>query len=180
MSVKLLKLHCRIFYWTFTGRINKLAPRLKLTLTNGQAEKILIVFPMDEPSFRVALYTFRRLGQEDKYKINYKYIIKEQFKDLFHLRIGNSIFINYTDQENILSGEKNLLHTLQQNKFDIIVDLNPKFQLAISRLISLMKSDMKVGFSSDFSDKFYNIQLDISKSGIMEKGFKQINWILAQ
>ncbi len=61
-----------------------------------------------------------------------------------------------------------------------IVDLNPKFQLAISRLISLMKSDMKVGFSSDFSDKFYNIQLDISKSGIMEKGFKQINWILAQ
>jgi len=52
--------------------------------------------------------------------------------------------------------------------------------LAISRLISLMKSDMKVGFSSDFSDKFYNIQLDISKSGIMEKGFKQINWILAQ
>jgi hypothetical protein len=72
------------------------------------------------------------------------------------------------------------LHTLQQNKFDIIVDLNPKFQLAISRLISLMKSDMKVGFSSDFSDKFYNIQLDISKSGIMEKGFKQINWILAQ
>ena len=36
------------------------------------------------------------------------------------------------------------------------------------------------GFLSDFSDKFYNIQLDISKSGIMEKGFKQINWILAQ
>ena len=69
---------------------------------------------------------------------------------------------------------------MQNTKYDIIVDLNPKFQLAISRLISLMKSDMKVGFLSDFSDKFYNIQLDISKSGIMEKGFKQINWILAQ
>ena len=149
MSVKLLKLHWKIFFWTFTGRINKLGPRMRVTLTQGRAEKILIVFPMDEPSFRVALYAFRKLGQEDTSWRKYKYVIKEQFKDLFHLRIGSSIFINYTDQENILSGEKNLLHTLQQNKFDIIVDLNPKFQLAISRLISLMKSDMKVGFSSD-------------------------------
>ena len=41
-------------------------------------------------------------------------------------------------------------------------------------------SDIKVGFVSYFSDHFYNIQLNISKSGIMEKGFKQINWILAQ
>ena len=68
----------------------------------------------------------------------------------------------------------------EENKFDIIVDLNPTFQLAISRFISLLNSEMKVGFVSDFSDRFYNIQLDISKSGIMEKGFKQINWILAQ
>ena len=73
------------------------------------------------------------------HKRQFIFIVKEQFKDLFHLRIGSSIFINYTDQENILSGEKNLLHTLQQNKFDIIVDLNPKFQLAISRFISFIE-----------------------------------------
>ena len=180
MSLKLLKLRWRIFFWTITGRIKKMHSRLQLTLSQGNPENILIIFPMDEPSFRVACYAFRDLGKKNVHKRQFIFIVKEQFKDLFHLRIGSSIFINYTDQENILSGEKNLLHTLQQNKFDIIVDLNPKFQLAISRLISLMKSDMKVGFSSDFSDKFYNIQLDISKSGIMEKGFKQINWILAQ
>jgi len=72
------------------------------------------------------------------------------------------------------------LNSLQKIKLDIIVDLNPTFQLAISRFISLLKSEMKVGFVSDFSDRFYNIQLDISKSGITEKGFKQINWMLAQ
>jgi len=180
MSLKLLKLRWKIFFWTITGRINKLHSRLQLTLSHGNPESILIVFPMDEPSFRVACYAFRDLGKDNVQKRQFIFILKEQFKDLFHLRIGNSIYINYSDQDTFLSGEKYLLQSLQQNKFDIIVDLNPKFKLAISRFISLLKSEMKVGFASDFSDLFYNIQLDISKSGIMEKGFKQINWILAQ
>ena len=180
MSLKLLKLRWKIFFWTMTGRIKKMQSRLQLTLSHGNPENILIVFPLDEPSFRVACYAFRDLGKNNVQKRKFIFIVREQFRELFHLRIGDSIFIKHSDKDIILSGEKLLLQSLKQNKFDIIVDLNPKFQLAISRLISLLKSEMKVGFASDFSDQFYNIQLDISKSGIMEKGFKQINWILAQ
>ena len=135
---------------------------------------------MDEPSFRVACYAFRDLGKQDGQKRKFIFLVKEQFNDLFHLRVGDTIFIRYSDQYTILSDERSVLQTIKQYEFDIIVDLNPEFHLGISRLISLLKSDMKVGFSSDFSDRFYNIQLNISKSGIMEKGFKQINWILAQ
>tara|TARA_B110000263_G_scaffold103499_1_gene90491 strand:- start:2320 stop:2922 length:603 start_codon:yes stop_codon:yes gene_type:complete len=180
MSLKLLKLRWKIFFWTMTGRIKKMQSRLQLTLSHGNPENILIVFPLDEPSFRVACYAFRDLGKNNVQKRKFIFIVREQFRELFHLRIGDSMFIKHSDKDIILSGEKLLLQSLKQNKFDIIVDLNPKFQLAISRLISLLKSEMKVGFASNFSDQFYNIQLDISKSGIMEKGFKQINWILAQ
>jgi len=179
MSVKLLKLRWRIFYWTFTGKIDKLSSRLSLTLTKGKTKNILIVFPMDEPSFRVALYTFRELGKNDTYQRIYKFIIKEQFKDLFHLRTGTQIWVRNTNYENILSDEKQILDQLKNMKYDIIIDLNSNFHLGISRLISFLKSDIKVGFSTPFSDKFYNIQLDISKSGIMEKGYKQVNMILA-
>ena len=178
MSVKLLKLHWRIFYWTFTGRINKLGPRLKLALTKGQLEKILIVFPVDEPSFRVAQYTFRALGQQDGCQKNYKYIINEQFKDLFHLQTGSMTLIRNSEYENMLSDEKEILDQLQNIQYDIIIDLNSKFHLGIARLISLLQADLKVGFSTPFSDKFYNIQLDIGKSGIMEKGYKQVNMML--
>ena len=180
MNLKLLKLRWRLFFWTITGRIKKMHSRLQLTLSQGNPENILIIFPMDEPTFRVACYAFRDLGKDNVQKKQFIFIVKEQFKDLFHLRIGNSMYINHSDNDTIVAGEKLLLQSLKQNKFDIIVDLNPTFQLAISRFISLLNSEMKVGFVSDFSDRFYNIQLDISKSGIMEKGFKQINWILAQ
>ena len=179
MSVKLLKLHWRIFYWTYTGRINKLGPRLNLTLTKGRANNLLIVFPMDEPSFRVALYAFRGLGKKDTYQRNYKYIIKEQFKDLFHLQSGTPVLVRDSKNENILSDEKEILEQIQNIQYDIIIDLNSNFHLGIAHLISLLKADIKVGFSTPFSDYFYNIQLDIRKSGIMEKGYKQINIMLA-
>ena len=160
MSLKLLKLRWQIFFWTITGRIQKMHSRLQLTLSQGNPESVLIVFPMDEPSFRVACYAFRDLGKKNRHKIDFIFLVKDQYT--------------------ILSDEKLILQALKEYKFDIIVDLNPEFHLGISRLISFLTSDMKVGFVSDFSDHFYNIQLNISKSGIMEKGFKQINWILAQ
>ena len=180
MSLKLLKLRWRIFYWTITGRIKKMHSRLQLTLSHGYPESVLIVFPMDEASFRVACYAFRDLGKQDDQKRKFIFLVKEQFDDLFHLQVGNKMLIQNSAQNNTLSDEKFVLKTLKQYKFEIIVDLNPEFHLGISRLISLIKSDMKVGFASDFSDRFYNIQLNVSKSGIMEKGIKQINWMLAQ
>ena len=154
--------------------------RLQLTLSQGHPESVLIVFPMDEPSFRVACYAFRDLRKKDGKRRKFIFLVKEQFEDLFHLRMGDTMFIRHSNQYTILSDEKLVLQALKQYKFDIIVDLNPEFHLGISRLISFLTSDMKVGFSSDFSDRFYNIQLNISKTGSMEKGFKQINWILAQ
>ena len=180
MSLKLLKLRWKIFFWTITGRIQKMHSRLQLTLSQGHPEKVLIVFPMDEPSFRVACYAFRDLGKMDGQKRKIIFLVKEQYEDLFHLRMGDTMFIQHSNKNAILSDERSVLQRLKQFKFDIIVDLNPEFHLGISRLISLIKSDMKVGFASDYSDRFYNIQLNISKSGIMEKGFKQINWMLAQ
>ena len=154
--------------------------RLQVTLSQGHLETVLIVFPMDEPSFRVACYAFRDLREKDGKRRKFIFLVKEQFEDLFHLRMGDTMLIQHSNQHTMLSDEKVVLQALKQYKFDIIVDLNPEFHLGIARLISFLTSDMKVGFVSDFSDCFYNIQLNISKSGIMEKGFKQINWILAQ
>ena len=43
----------------------------------------------------------------------------------------------------------------------------------------ILISGIKIGFKNLFSDKFYNIQLDISKTGIMERGYKQVHTMLA-
>ena len=63
MSLKLLKLRWKIYFWTMTGKIKKFQSRLQVTLTQGKPEQILIIFPSEESSFRVAYYTFRDLGK---------------------------------------------------------------------------------------------------------------------
>ena len=112
MSLKLLKLRWKIFFWTITGRINTLHSRLELTLTSGYPESALIVFPMDEPSFRVACYSFRDLGKQDDKKRKFIFLVKEQFGDLFHLRVGDKILIQNSANNNTLSDEKLVLKAL--------------------------------------------------------------------
>ena len=99
MSLKLLKLRWKIFFWIVTGRIKKLHSRLQLTHSHGTTENILIIFPADEPSFRVAYYTFRDLGKKTSRKMNFMFLVKEQFRDLFHSRMGETIFTKDSDKE---------------------------------------------------------------------------------
>ena len=178
MSLKLLKLKSKIFFWSLTGKIKKLQSRLQLNFNMGDVENVLIFFPTDESSFRVAYYTFRDLGKTSKKNIKFVFVIKEKFNNLFHLPNGDIILMKDSNKDSILLDEGIILKKLKKYNFDFIIDLNTTFHIGVSRLISSLNSKMKVGFESDFSDIFYNIQLDISKSGIMEKGFKQINWMI--
>ena len=61
---------------TLTGRIKTVVPKISLNYKDKRTRNIVIVFPMDEPSFRVAIYTFRKLGKNDTYKRNFKFIIR--------------------------------------------------------------------------------------------------------
>ncbi len=63
-------------------------------------------------------------------------------------------------------------------KFDLVIDLNPEFHLELSKFISRINSEYKMGFKSIFSDYFYNIQLNIPPSGFLERGYKQVNKII--
>ena len=178
MSLKLLKLRLIIFFWKIFGKIKNIRLKNGLNWSNNKNNKILIVFPIDEASFRVACYTFRDLGKNNINNQQFIFIVREDLKDLFHLQFGYTLYIKYVNQSFRIIEEKSLIHVLKQNIFDCIIDLNPYFQLSISKFISLLNSNIKVGFVSEFSDEFYNVQLDVSKSGVIEKGFKQISGIL--
>ena len=51
---------------------------------------------------------------------------------------------------------------------DVITDFS------IEDFIAKQSSNYKIGFKHDKSDSLYNVQLDISKSQIAEKGYQQI------
>ena len=95
-------------------------------------------------------------------------MILDSFKEMINESNDNLIFYKLDE----------LKITPTDIKFDLIIDLNPEFQLDLAKFISRIQSDYKMGFTSTFSDRFYNIQLNIPPSGFLERGYKQVNQII--
>jgi len=180
MEFNLLKLRAKIRYLTIRGKIGKLSSRIELPNLNYQVKSVLVFFPVDEASFRVASYCLRKFSESSLSHLNFIFLVKSEFRNLIHFTRGHAIYLKMEDgkmDDDIYFQIKQIQKRIH---FDLIIDLNPKFQLEISKLISNIPSGYKVGFRSKLADKFYNIQLDVSKSGFLERGYQQINLMLAE
>ena len=172
MSFKLLKLHWNIFFWIFTGKIKKLQSRLNIHPKQVTPENILIVFPIDEPSFRVALYSFRNLEKTES--IHYYFLINTIHKQHFHL--GGYAF---DVSQNINNGKIKIdetfyEHRILNKKYDIVIDLNKEFIFDLSIIINNLNATYKVGIKNNYSDYFYNIQFNLNNEDILEKIYNKI------
>ena len=133
---------------------------------------ILIIFPIQQDFFRVASYSYRNLPY-DKDKIEFHYIVDTNFIESFSLRRGMVHKMNLDNKLRIIN-KNDLLLQLSKINFDIIIDLNISYESSIEDFIAKQSSNYKIGFKHDKSDSLYNVQLDISKSQIAEKGYQQI------
>ena len=139
-------------------------------------KQAILFFPSNEEAFRVAMYSFREFDFFNK-NINYYFVINQKFENLIKLNGPNLIFLRYNRSKvyfcNLKDKEK-----LMNSSQDILIDLNTEFNLELCRLINDINCDYKVGFKSDFSDYFFNFQLDTYNDGISENSFKRIQKIL--
>ena len=66
---------------------------------------------------------------------------------------------------------------LGYDDFDIIIDLNIHFIFEISMFIQQLKSKYKIGFVSNYSDFFYNIQLQTDRNN---PSYKSLDYLLGK
>lgn len=164
MNLNLVKTKTRLLYYSLTGKIGAMASSLKFPLIPTSMKSILIFFPYDEESFQVASYSFRNLLNRKKDRLKISFMIPNAYRD--QVAKTSSEFIYYKQSE--------LKVTPRDISFDMVVDLNPEFDFELSRFISHLDAKYTIGFKSAFSDKFYNIQLDVPPSGFLERGYKQM------
>ncbi len=64
---------------------------------------------MDEPSFRVAYFTFRNLSQQSNQNMKFTLLINRKYKNTLHLHAGERIYIENVSTSSILQNEKQIL-----------------------------------------------------------------------
>ncbi len=178
MSLKLQILKAKIHLFSKTGKIGKLHSSFNLSSNGINLKNILICFPTDEASFRVAAYSFRKVQETILKETNLIFLVPQKYRKLLHFNYGRIFTYQLKKEHDMIFSEKEVRNIIKNTKFDMIIDLNSKFNLSLSQLISLIPSKYKVGFHSEFSDWFYNIQFNISKDSFLEKGYSQIKSLL--
>ena len=167
----------KFFYLKLFRKIKKMDTLVEINQKeNSNIKNILLIFPLKEEAFRVALYSFRNLKR--KKNTNYYYLINSLHKNHFHLS-GHIYDVYYNQKKNKVEVDKYFLNEIMKTKkFEMIIDLNNEFLFVISYLINDMSGYYKIGFKNTYSDYFYNIQLDLSTFGVLENSYSKINMIL--
>ena len=160
----------RIFK-NFSKNENQIKSNIFISNKAKEPKFILIVFPIDKDFFRVASYVYRNLPYNKKETI-FHYIINDNYSDSFSLRKGETHKMIMDKKGNIIN-KNDLLNSLAKINFDIIIDLNIEYENKIQDFIKKC-SNYKIGFKHKKSDLLYNVQVDISKCSIAEKGYQKI------
>ena len=163
-----------MFYLIF-GKISKKTAKIKFP-NHTNVKDVVIFFPANEKAFRVAMYSFREFDFF-KNNINYYFVINQKFENLIKLNAPNLIFMRYNRSRVSFCELKDKDKLINKNK-DIIIDLNTEFNLELCRFIDTINCDYKIGFKNEFSDYFFNFQLDTYNDNVSENSFKRIQKIL--
>ena len=162
----------KLLYFKFTGKLKKTSNPIEINQKNNKSIKnILIFFPINEEAFRVALYAFRKLKKKEN--INYYYVINNIYKH--HFSLSGHVFNFHKKNKKIKIDETFYEDRIINKSFDIIVDLNNEFNFDICLLINNIESYYKVGFKGNYSDYFYNIQLE---TDVLENSYNKIQSML--
>ena len=175
MNFNLSILRLKIMFYLLLGKIERVSPQIKLP-NKESINNVVIVFPKDETDFRISMFKFKDFYIK-KNNIIYFFLINQNFLEPFNLKKSNIFAVEYKKNQMKLCDNKNKKILLEQN-FDVVVDLNTNFFFGCSKFISYLKSRIKIGFESNFSDIFYNLQLKSKKNGSTEQSFTRIKDIL--
>ena len=163
-------------FYLLLGKIRKSPSKIELP-NQTKIKRVVIFFPIDENLFRLSLYSFRKFNFYQN-NIKYYFIINQKFQNIINLNGPNLIFVNYKKNK-IDFCNYNEKNNLIEHESDVIVNLNIEFSFGLSKFIAYLQSNIKIGFKSNFSDYFYNLQLDIKKTGVIENSYQKIQQILS-
>ena len=167
----------KLFYLILLGRIKKQNNKIKISNRKPtDVKNILIIFPIKDEYFRVALYSFRNLSTNNN--INYYFLINCIHRHHFHLR-GYVFDVLQNIKNNKIKIDETFYNDRILNKeYDFIIDLNKDFNFDISLLINKLNSTYKVGIKNNYSDYFYNIQFNFNTKDVLEKVYNKMYLIL--
>lgn len=137
----------------------------------------LIILPDGQGNSRIARYFLKSVYEKKEPKLSF----------LMNTQLYHSFTRPFPADVQTYSAEdigrhqlpkKDLIDRVLSRKYHAVVDMHPRFNLAMAYLTYLSQAPVRVGFKSKFSEHFFNIQIDRKSSDFLEKGYLSIQKLL--
>ena len=177
MNFKLLKLNLKIAWLKFYGKIELIKNSSNFSLNDLESPRILIILPIEKELIDKSIHSISKVMEYYKNKnSDFVIIVNNHLKHKLNFyKIKTHKF--EVSKKNKINNLKDILDKVFYDDFDIIIDLNIHFILEISMFIQQLKSKYKIGFVSNHSDFFYNIQLQTDKNN---PSYKSLDYLLGK
>lgn len=120
------------------------------------SKKILLIFPDDDKQYNAANEVINYLLSREKFVY---ILIPEHKKSLFGQKSIESISFSPDDISRLGLLKKEFFQKQTNIEFDIIIDLELNDSLFCSSAANYFKSQIRVGFTKNNSDLYYNFQV---------------------
>ncbi len=162
MNLKLLKLNSIIIWQQLRGKIKKISYPVEYPVEKGSFHSILVCFPTDEKHFRTAWKCFRVLLDNETAQGRFSLLVSQ----------NNAVYLPNVSG-NVIPFELERIDEVELwGAYDMVLNLNPVFNLNIAGFLSRIPAKYKVGFDHDFADMFYNLQFRMDQNETPSDGFQ--------
>tara|TARA_B100000131_G_C17971409_1_gene554619 strand:- start:232 stop:768 length:537 start_codon:yes stop_codon:yes gene_type:complete len=166
MNFKLFKLNLKIGWLKLTGKLKKISENNNFSSISTDSPHILIILPIDRDLISKSMTCISNIVDSLKGKNpKFSFIINNKIENKINFYNIETLTFDIGKNRSVKNSKK-ILEKIYFEKYDIVIDLNIHFSFPISMLVNELRSKYKIGFVSDYSDLFYNIQLQTDKDNI--------------
>ena len=165
MNYNLVKTKVQMFFIKLFGGLKLNNSEVNLDKFRKTYSNVLFVFPLGNEDIKLSLMAVKNIIKIFHEKgLKYNFLIDRQFESSIKLYNANIFYLDTSKRGTIINKNK-LISELRIENYDLIIDLNKNFSLAISVIINKIDAEYKIGSISKFSDSFYNIQYSAPMDG---------------
>lgn len=172
-----LKIRLVIGWFRLTKKLKPTGELLALRRDGSGVRSALIIVPRGRQNSRIARYFLKSLkpdGEVDLYVLMDNSVY-HSMRERLPARVET---YSAHDVGWFLLPKKDLIHRIVSKKYHAVVDMHPFFNLPTAYLTYLSGAPLRVGFSSKFSENFFNIEMERKDNHFIEESYLSIQRLL--
>jgi ADP-heptose:LPS heptosyltransferase len=159
----------------FYARVHFREPDKVLTFTDAvkRARSVMVILP-SERTHSELLRPLMQFIQSRFWGGNLTIIVPEEARPVERqLPRCDVIHLRQDDIGSFALPKKSIIHRIQQNEYDLVLDLNLEFFLPAAYLCKASRSRLRVGFATEYADTFFNFQIKTDATRNVKKVYER-------